>query len=80
VLGGRRTKLDASYIHDTFTDIVEALLMACEGQDAVEWAYFHEPASTHAYLTHADGGRAISRGLEGSLGPMGEAAEKQLAV
>lgn len=27
VLSGRRTGLDASYIHDTFKDIVEALLI-----------------------------------------------------
>jgi hypothetical protein len=27
VLGGRRIELDASYIHDTFNDIVEALLI-----------------------------------------------------
>jgi len=26
----------------------------------VEWVYFHEPTSTHVYLTHADGRRVIS--------------------
>ena len=60
VLDGRRIELDASYIHDTFKDIVEALLKACRGQEAVEWVYFHEPASTHVYLTFADGRRAIA--------------------
>jgi hypothetical protein len=60
VLDGRRIELDASYIHDTFKDIVEALLSACRGQEAVEWVYFHEPASTHVYLTFADGRRAIA--------------------
>jgi hypothetical protein len=60
VLGGRRMALDASYIHDTFKDIVEALLMACKGQETVEWVYFHEPVSTHVYLTHADGRRVIA--------------------
>jgi len=60
VLDGRRIGLDASYIHDTFKDIVEALLTAGRGQEAVEWVYFHEPASTHVYLTRADGRRAIA--------------------
>ena len=60
VLGGRRIELDASYIHDTFKDIVEALLMACKGQEMVEWVYFHEPTSTHVYLSHADGRRVIT--------------------
>src|SRR5688572_28614023 len=46
-LDGRRIELDASYIHDTFTGIVEGLLRACSGQEAVEWVYFHEPDSTH---------------------------------
>jgi hypothetical protein len=59
-LDGRRIALDASYIHDTFNDIVEALLTACRGQEAVEWVYFHEPASTHVYLTRADSRRAIA--------------------
>jgi hypothetical protein len=56
VLDDRRIALDASYIHDTFTNIVEALLAACEGNQAVEWVYFHEPASTHVHLTRVDGG------------------------
>jgi hypothetical protein len=43
VLDGRRIALDASYIHDTFTNIVEALLAACEGNEAVEWVYFMNP-------------------------------------
>src|SRR6516225_3633644 len=60
VLDGRRIELDASYIHDTFKDIVEALLSACRGQEAVEWVYFDEPASTHVYLTYADGRRVIA--------------------
>jgi len=60
VLGGRRIALDASYIYDTFKDIVEALLMACKGQETVEWVYFHEPTSTHVYLTRSDGRRVIS--------------------
>ena len=60
MLDGRRIELDASYIHDTFKDIVEALLSACRGQEAVEWVYFHEPASTHVYLTRADSRRAIA--------------------
>src|SRR5215475_7658103 len=58
VLSGRRIALDASYIHDTFNTIVEALLTACRGQEAVEGVYFHEPASTHVYLTRADRRRA----------------------
>ena len=61
MLDGRRIALDASYIHDTVTDIAQALLAACRGQGEVEWAYFHEPASTHIYLTHATNGkRAIA--------------------
>jgi len=60
VLDGRRITLDASYIHDTFRDIVEALRAACEGQEAVEWVYFHEPTSTHVYLTRADCRRVIT--------------------
>jgi len=60
VLSGRRIALDASYIHDTFNNIVEALQTACRGQEAVEWVYFHEPASTHVYLTRADSRRAIA--------------------
>jgi hypothetical protein len=60
VLDGRRLELDASYIHDTINDLVEALLTACRGQEAVEWVYFHEPASTHVYLTRAHGRRAIA--------------------
>src|SRR5262245_15882255 len=60
VLAERRIELDASYIHDTFTNIVKALIYACRGQEAVEWVYFHEPASTHVYLTRADGRRAIA--------------------
>jgi len=60
VLGGRRIELDASYIHDTFSDIVGALLMACREQDTVEWVYFHESASAHVYLTRVNGRRAIA--------------------
>jgi hypothetical protein len=60
VLDGRRIALDASYIHDTFTNIVEALLAACGSNEAVEWVYFHEPASTHVHLTLADGRRVIT--------------------
>jgi hypothetical protein len=43
-LGGRRIELDASFIHDTFKDMLEALLWACKGRETVEWVYFHEPA------------------------------------
>ena len=60
VLDGRRIELDASYIRDTFTDIVEAMLTASRGQEAVEWVYFHEPASTHVCLTRANGRQAIA--------------------
>jgi hypothetical protein len=59
-LDGRRVELDASHIHDTFTDIVEGLLRACRGQEAVEWVYFHEPDATHAYLTGTNNRRAIA--------------------
>lgn len=60
VLDGRRIELDASYIHDTFGNIVEAVLAACGGDETVEWVFFHEPASTHITLTRADGRRAIT--------------------
>ena len=60
LLDDRRLELDASYIHDTFKEIVEALLSACKGQETVEWVYFHEPESTHVYLTRANGGQAIA--------------------
>jgi hypothetical protein len=60
VLAGCRIELDVSYIHDTFNDIVEALLMASKGQEAVEWVYFHEPRSTHVCLTRAGDRRAIA--------------------
>jgi hypothetical protein len=59
-LGERKIELDASYIHDTFTGIVEGLLRASSGQAAVEWVYFHEPTSTHVYLTGTDSRRAIA--------------------
>ena len=59
-LSGRRIELNASYIYDTFKDIVEGLLWACNGRETVEWVYFHEPASTHVYLTRADGRRVIA--------------------
>jgi hypothetical protein len=59
VLDGFRIGLDASFIHDTFRDIVEAMLRAYSGQ-AVEWVYFHEPESTHVYLTGKSGRRAIA--------------------
>ena len=45
-----------------FNDIVEALVTAGGGQEAVERVYLHEPASTHAYLTCADRRRAMGLG------------------
>jgi hypothetical protein len=93
VLSGRRIGLDASYIHDTFKDIVEALLMACKGQEMVERVYFHEPTSTHVHLTLADGRRVISLrrfpglrvprpplGNPGTLVAQGEVVLRQLVV
>jgi len=43
VLDDRRIALDASYIHDTFTNIVEALLAACEDNQAVNGSTFMNP-------------------------------------
>jgi hypothetical protein len=54
-VGGRRIPLDASFIYDTFGNIVEALLKACEGDEIVEWIYLHEPDTTHARLVKLDG-------------------------
>ena len=53
-------ELTASSIHDTLHDILHALLSACDGQDAVEWVYFHEPESTHVYLTYVGGRRLLT--------------------
>ena len=43
-------KLDASYVHDTFANVVEALIAKFDGTESVEWVYFHEPLSTHVRL------------------------------
>jgi hypothetical protein len=58
-LADRRIELDASYIHDTFKNLVEAMVCACKGQAEVEWVYFHEPTSTHVNLTLAAGRRVL---------------------
>ncbi len=59
ILDGRRIWLCASFIHDTFGDMAKGLLAVAEGQQQeAEWCYFHEPRSTHLYLTGTGGGRA----------------------
>ncbi len=60
ILDGQRIELDACHIHDTFANMVEALLAVLEGQQEAEWVYFHGPGSTHLYLTHAGGRTAIT--------------------
>lgn len=59
-LADLRVGLTASYIHDTFQDMLAALLSSCDGQQAVEWVYFHEPNSTHVYLTYAGGQQVMT--------------------
>ena len=59
-LANRRIELDASYLHDTFGDLIEAMLAACEGEQVVEWVYFHEPEATHASLELVEGRSRIS--------------------
>jgi hypothetical protein len=53
LLPDRRIELCASYIHDTFLQMLQALVAACGGQHSVEWTYFHEPQSTVVSLTNA---------------------------
>jgi hypothetical protein len=59
-VGEQRIQLDASYVHDTFANIVDALLAACELKTSVEWVYFHEPFSTHAVLTTTGGAYSLA--------------------
>lgn len=54
LLPDRRIQLCASYIHDTFLQLLLALQAACKGQPSVEWTYFHEPRSTIVSLTRAE--------------------------
>ena len=61
ILNGRRIALCASFIHDTFGNMVKELLAILEGQQQeAEWVYFHGPRSTHLYLTSAAGRTAIA--------------------
>ena len=60
ILNGRRFALCASFIHDTFGDMVAGTLAILEGQQQAEWVYFHEPRSTHLYLASAGGRSSIA--------------------